>query len=417
MRIGIVGAGPAGLTLAHALLYLHGKASIDEVRVYDRCDVLKPAVGGGLQLSCGAATLARLGIDVTKSAAPLRSVLSRNVDGTELLSLNVQESLQRAKAPLMDGDGAFGIMRETLMALLAEQIPDDGTLQLDKRVVSVRHAPGSGSATLCFEDGTEDTPDLVVGCDGISSVVKSGCFPNEAAPEYSGVKMLLAVAPAGTRPAGSEGAFHQWLGDGAYCLSASYGGAGAGGPAIMNDMLALCYADAVSSTENPGWLDDTSAARAIMQDKLKGADFPAEVNRVAEAATRFYETSVYFRTPSLKWSTGDGAAVLCGDAAHAMPPFLGQGANQAILDAYRLASEIKQVGNEHPDIQAALKAYQSKRFLPTTKLLLNSRILGFLETQAEGGIPGAAFRDKFFYVTGKLGVAEFIFRDAATLVA
>ena len=42
MRVGIVGAGPAGLTLAHALLYLHGTAKIDEVRVYDRSDVLRP---------------------------------------------------------------------------------------------------------------------------------------------------------------------------------------------------------------------------------------------------------------------------------------------------------------------------------------------------------------------------------------
>jgi 2-polyprenyl-6-methoxyphenol hydroxylase-like FAD-dependent oxidoreductase len=35
--------------------------------------------------------------------------------------------------------------------------------------------------------------------------------------------------------------------------------------------------------------------------------------------------------------------VLLGDAAHAIPPFLGAGANQAVLDGYRLASELKQV--------------------------------------------------------------------------
>ena len=176
MRVGIVGAGPAGLTLAHALLYLHGKNPISEVKVYDRSDVLKPSIGGGLQLSCGAATLARLGIDVSSVASPLRGVLSRKTDGSELLSLNVQQSMAHAGAPLLgEGkDGAFGIMRESLQSLLAEQLPDDGTLQLGRKVVSVKPAGGSGKATLCFEDGTEDTPDLVVGCDGIASVVKTG---------------------------------------------------------------------------------------------------------------------------------------------------------------------------------------------------------------------------------------------------
>lgn len=222
MRVGIVGAGPAGLTLAHALCFLHGKNRIDEIRVYDRSEALNPAIGGGLQLSCGAATLARLGIDVASVASPLRGVRSRNVDGTELLELDVRQAMAEARAPkLGDGDGAFGIMRESLQKLLAEQIPDDGTLQLGRKVTSVRHASGSGKATLCFDDGTEDTPDLVVGCDGISSVVKAGCFPNEPAPTYSGVKVTFAIAPPGTRPQGSESIFHQWLGDGAYCLSAS----------------------------------------------------------------------------------------------------------------------------------------------------------------------------------------------------
>lgn len=383
--------------------------------MYDRAEVLRPALGGGLQLSCGAAALTRLGIDVSQAATPIKGVRSRNVDGTELLELNVERAMADARAPKIGASGgsAFGIMRESLQSLLADPIPE-GTLQLGKAVQSVQYAPGSGKATLCFDDGTTDTPDLVVGCDGISSVVKGGCFPNEPPPQYSGVKVLFAVAPPGTRPAGSEETFHQWLGDGAYCLSASYGGGGEGG--TMNDMLALCYADASPDTENAGW-QDADSARQTCEQRLSAASFPAEVTALAAAASRFYETSVYFRAPSLKWSTGDGAAVLCGDAAHAMPPFLGQGANQAICDGYRLAAELKQIGATHGSVQDALSTYQRKRFLATTRLLANSRILGFLETQGEGSFPGAAFRDAFFSTTGKLGIAEKVFVDAATIRA
>ena len=405
MKVGIVGGGPGGLALAHALLTLPGPKAIDSVRVFDRNGILEPGVGGGFQLSCGAATLQRLGIDVAPVSTPIRSVLSRRPDGGELLSLDIQEAMKEAGAPFVSAeDGAVAVMRSELQQLLASQLPE-GTLQLGRKVREVR-LDGAGGATLAFEDGSADEAcDLVVGCDGIASVVKRDCFPDEPPPTYSGVKITFAVGPPGSRPAGSEDAFHQWLGDGAYCLSASYGG--------TNDCLALCYADAAPASENAGW-QDADAGREAVLARLAAARFPREVTRVAENAARFYETSVYFRQPSLRWSTADGGAVLLGDAAHAMPPFLGQGCNQALCDAYRLAACLKEVGGEHASVPDALRAYQLARWWPTTRLLANSRILGFLETQRG---PGAAFRDTFFFTTGKLGIAKKVFLDAATIKA
>mmetsp|Transcript_41521 Transcript_41521/g.88590 ORF Transcript_41521/g.88590 Transcript_41521/m.88590 type:complete len:405 (-) Transcript_41521:288-1502(-) len=402
MKVGIVGGGPGGLTLAHALLTLPGRR-IDEVRVYDRADVLAPGVGGGLQLSCGASVLQELGIDISGVASPLRRVLSRQPSGKQLLELDVQQSMVEADAPLISGDGCFAIMRSSLQAELARQLPGE-VMQFGRRVAAVR-PNGSGSTTLCFEDGTEDTPDLVVGCDGIASVVKGGCFPSEPPPTFSGVKITFAVCPPGVRPIGSEECFHQWLGDGAYCLSASYGG--------ENDCLALCYSDDDPASENAGW-QDAGEARGACEARLREARFPQEVLALASSAERFYETSVYFRQPSLSWFTEDGSAVLVGDAAHAMPPFLGQGANQAILDAFRLATELKQVGGagEHTDVLSALRAYRGKRWWPTTRLLANSRLLGFLETQSGGG---SLFRDAFFFTTGQLGIAKRVFLDGATM--
>jgi salicylate hydroxylase len=102
---------------------------------------------------------------------------------------------------------------------------------------------------------------------------------------------------------------------------------------------------------------------------------------------------------------------LSGDAAHAMPPFLGQGANQAIQDGYCLAAQLAAIGTRHASLDEALAAYERIRKFPTAKLTLNSWFLGFLETQR--GL-GAVVRDKFFNTMYRVGVAQFVFLDGAT---
>jgi 2-polyprenyl-6-methoxyphenol hydroxylase-like FAD-dependent oxidoreductase len=47
------------------------------------------------------------------------------------------------------------------------------------------------------------------------------------------------------------------------------------------------------------------------------------------------------------WSSRDGALALAGDSCHAMPPFLGQGANQSLQDAYCMAENLAGVGSKY----------------------------------------------------------------------
>ena len=122
--VGIVGAGPAGLTLAVAL----NRALPDvAVTVFDRSDSCRPALGGGVQLNSGAAVLARLdpalGAAVAALGQPVRGVRSRTAGGDALLDLDLAAAIRgnaRARERgLVDADGevrAYTIMRDALQA-------------------------------------------------------------------------------------------------------------------------------------------------------------------------------------------------------------------------------------------------------------------------------------------------------------
>lgn len=68
-RVAIVGAGVGGLTLANALCT--GSMAVEEVKVFEKFDSVKPGIGGGVQINSGAVILARLGLgDAIKVGRP-----------------------------------------------------------------------------------------------------------------------------------------------------------------------------------------------------------------------------------------------------------------------------------------------------------------------------------------------------------
>lgn len=98
--------------------------------------------------------------------------------------------------------------------------------------------------------------------------------------------------------------------------------------------------------------------------------------------------------------------------AHAMPPFLGQGANQAIQDAHALAVAITQIGKTYPGLSDALWQYENLRKGPTAALMQSSRVIGLLETQ--GGLIGSGVRNGIFRLAGLTGAVGQSFVQSAT---
>ena len=96
---------------------------------------------------------------------------------------------------------------------------------------------------------------------------------------------------------------------------------------------------------------------------------PADVVALAESCDRCFELGAEYVNPLPAWRAGGAASVLLGDAAHAMPPFLGQGTNQAIQDAACLADKLVAMrAGDLDDVDAALAAYESDRKAAVARL-------------------------------------------------
>jgi len=389
-----------------------------------------------------------------------------------LLELDIFNSIKKkASKELLSSEGkplAYSIMRDALQKLLFDltQQSDSPSFPTSSSYTNkntksntkqsqttVRFSPNkrcvnvleqNNQITLSFADGSEENGfDLVVGCDGIQSVVKScletrGRISTPSQPlkttsndSYSGIRITYCVTDPDPKfrkrldsmsSASCRGMFHQWFGDGLYVLCASYGGLQG-----IQHMLAVVYSeksDAVEG-ENVSWRSGKENMKDSLKNRLIKAGFSAEQNSEvwglleASSPSRIFDLGVRDRLlPLDRWSSLSGRIILLGDSAHAMAPFLGQGANQALQDAFSLAQGISRVQSEtildrgsDNSLSNMAKKYESTRKKPTALLSLKSGFLGKVETLS--GPTGVLFRDNFFRFTGCTGIAEYVYLDGA----
>jgi len=346
LRAVVVGGGIGGIAAAVAL----ARAGID-VQVHEQAQQLTE-VGAGVSLAPnGLRMLARLGVgeQVRRVGARYVSAQLRFSDGRALR----HEPYQFAMA----GQNA-GIHRADLLALLAGQLPP-GTVRTGHRCTGFRQ--DDHGATAVFADGTTATADVVIGADGIHSVLQ-GFVVAPAEPVFSGVVAYRGLVPRLAEY--PDGAIRMWMGEGRHFLVF---------PVRAGQLLNYVGFVQTATAVRESW--SASGDPAALAAYFDGWD--PVIGRVIAAISgpggSGFQWGMYDRMPLPRWSSG--RLTLLGDAAHPMLPHLGQGVNQALEDAMALATLLA-AGPGAAGVPRALAAYEELRRDRTARVQLGSRRQG-----------------------------------------
>ncbi len=323
----IAGGGIGGLAAAVALR----KAGL-EVTVLERSQELQP-IGAGLSIwPNGVRALRAIGLGELADPAHARPAdgALRRADGSELAAFDGAALDARFGAPLV------GLHRGELLGGLLRRAQDAGAdVRWAAQVESV------DEDRIRFAGGETIKADLIVGADGIHSVIRAAVL-GDGAPIDSGLIAWrgIATGPAAAAPAG------EWWGP----------GAAAGVLPLAGDQTYWYVA-----------YRGTAGDAAELDRQLQ--PFGEPINAIVAATPEGDRLShaLFDRDPAKHWSRGP--LTLLGDAAHPMLPFLGQGACSALEDAVALGVAVSSAGS----IPEALAAYEAERRPRTAKLVKGSR--------------------------------------------
>ena len=316
----IIGAGIGGLAAGVAL-----RRAGWRIRIHERASGLRE-LGFGLGLAPNAlAALNELGVaeTVTSAGSRLAKVELRYANGQVLRRLNLQFGLPSVVA-----------LRPDLYGALLTAVGDEA-LRLGSEAVSIN--PGAGDVTVRFKDGSTDTGDVLVGADGIHSVIRKWLHPHERPPRPSGFCAVRGVA---------YGVGH-FLGD----LS---------GVGYLDD--AIEAATVRASSDAVYWyvslrsqdVEETTP-QAILNRRCADVEPPLRAIWSATSSDDMRFDQLFERDALRTW--GNGRITLVGDAAHPLLPHTGQGAALALEDAVALGLVIAGSG----DTARALRQYEVVR--------------------------------------------------------
>ena len=354
LKVGIVGASVAGLSLAWFLLRKGAT-----VRVFERSRARLEERGGGIALD--------------PEIIPLLDSF-RYQDVRNRIVVDTQGRILWDKA-LRKCTTAWSEIYSTLQNHVPESVVSRGSAVTGCESVKEE-------AILRFESGNEEGFDLVVGADGVGSVVRHAVDP-EFNPRYLGYVALRGHLDEASLPAGCEQlrqladspAIVNCYGRGTHMVA--YWIPGQSGRALnwmwyrnvgekeLSKFLTDAFGNSHHWSVPPGMLDKSRCNK--LMDEIS-AIFPPEFSLIARATENLSLQAIY---SGVAEQFSRGRIALVGDAAHIAVPHIGAGTSYAIQDALSLSQALTS-----ENINETLASWAVGRRKATNKSLEVARRLG-----------------------------------------
>jgi len=344
MKVLIIGSGIAGLSAAIALR----RVGI-EVKIHERAPELHE-VGAGISLWYNALrALEYIGAveAVRQRAIPMTHSELRTHNGNVIVTrLDARRMAESLGVP----EFVSMIHRADLVAALASLLPA-GVAHYGCRCVEVSQT--DRQAVAKFADGTHVTADVILGADGISSVVRNSILGKQM-PRYAGYTCWRGICPC---PSSLQpGYIGEWWGAGCRIgittlpQNRVYWWAVKNEPAERHEPDEKAYL--LRSFGN--WADPVPSLLELTPNQL------------------IFRNDILDRPPSPGWSRG--RIGLIGDAAHPTTPNLGQGGCMAIEDAVVIARHL----SREESVAQALQGFEAERYGRTKSIVVDSYRFGVL---------------------------------------
>jgi salicylate hydroxylase/6-hydroxynicotinate 3-monooxygenase len=347
LDIAVVGAGIGGLAIA-ALLARAGHT----VNVYEQAPRFA-RVGAGIQMAPNAVKVLRgLGIEeaLTRIAFQSEVALSREWNTGEVTS---ELELGR-KVEEKYGAPYLFLHRADLHAAIAAIVPEK-IVHLGRKLAGVDG--DAHGVTLSFADGGRVRADMVVGADGVHSLVRETLLGAEK-PRFTGRVAYRTTYPASRLRAPITPVRTKWWGPDRHMVVYFV-------TAARDELYFV-----TSVPESAEWMTPESWSSKGDLDELRAAyaGFHPEVQTVLDACPEVYKWALLDRDPLPKWS--EGRVVLLGDACHPMTPYMAQGAASALEDAAVLSRCVSDV--EADGLADAFALYEATRKPRASAIQTNS---------------------------------------------
>ena len=355
IRAAVVGGGISGLSAAHAL----ARRGID-VTVYEQAPALGE-VGAGVftypnalrpleRMGLGPA-FARVGAKVGPGSEYYR------MDGTLVGKVLTTDSA--------GWNGMYGMHRADLLNIFANVLLASA-VRTGHRCVGFEQ--DQRAAYVKFDNGNIAEADIVIACDGIHSTLQKFVV-EPSPPEYSGSRAYRGLIEAKKLPNWRKEAHQIWMGDGKHFMVF---------PVRRGELLNYVGFVPTSTETIESW-------SAIGDRDELAASFAGWDSRVVELLDKVetcFWWGLYDRRPLAKWT--NGRLLLLGDAAHAMLPHLGQGANQGIEDGVALAIFLE--GRSADEVSGILPQFEKFRRERTDVVQAEARRNGLRYNSRSGSL-------------------------------